>query len=113
MPLQNDWIGHFVFASVQTGSGGMHSKITFADVANDPCAIIARSTCGTVMFFASYGVLAYADVSTLTGFWLSLYLGMVGCFIPGHKPDPRFLLPLALIALPAARLAAHAIGGGA
>ncbi len=113
MALQNDWIGDLAFASVTEGSGGMHSNITFTDVANDPCAIIARSACGTTMFFASFAFLAYADVSPLKGFWLSLCLGMVGCFIPRHKPDPRFLLPLAMIALPAARLATHAVGGWA
>lgn len=70
------------------------------DGANDPCAIIARSSAGATVFFASYSVLYH--VGTQHGFWLSLGLGVLGCMAGSQGVSIRFYLLLALAPLLAA-----------
>lgn len=62
---------------------------TSIDVASDPCAIIARSTCGTATFFMCYGYLALDHGVDAHGFWLSLCLGLIGCMAIVRKNGPK------------------------
>ncbi len=84
------------------------SQHRFTDVAHDPCAIIARSSCGTVAFFACYGLLAFSDSAPHLAFWLSLCIGLIGCLVPG-KTDLRFIRLMTAIVMPAVGFAAMAI----
>lgn len=63
----------------------MKSDIRFADISGDPHAIIARSTCGTAIFFISYACQAIDNGSLQHGFWLSLCLGLIGCMATGQR----------------------------
>lgn len=67
----------------------MKSHFTYTDVAGDPCAIIARTSCGTVIFFASYALTALNNGNMENGFWLSLCLGLMGCMAAGRKTPER------------------------
>jgi len=77
----------------------MNSKETFTDIARDPCAIIARSSCGTAVFFASYALLFLNNGNMQHGFWLSVCLGLIGCMATGKEAAIRFVLALTMVAL--------------
>jgi hypothetical protein len=66
----------------------MTSEDTVADIAGDPCAIIARSSCGTVTFFISYAFMAMGNNAAQHGFWLSVCLGLVGCMAIRQRRRP-------------------------
>jgi hypothetical protein len=69
----------------------MTSEDKVADIAGDPCAIIARSSCGTATFFISYAFITMGNTGVQHGFWLSVCLGLVGCMAVRRERRPARL----------------------